>query len=103
MPNRSSHLAKKAWNLAKGLGSRLRDSLDPLSKMATIGAVVIAGIWTYHLHQITGEEEINPEIWVSAQTFSYSNDARFLLVRIRRKNVGKVPIDLDAHALSLMR
>jgi len=79
----------------------LRDWLDPLSKVATIVAVVIAGIWTYHIHTITGESEGNPELAVSTQMFDYSNDQKILLVRIRERNVGKVPILLDPNALHL--
>jgi hypothetical protein len=88
----------RRWKLAAQF---LREGLDPLSKLATIVAVVIAGIWTYHLHQITGEGDINPEVWVSSQTFPYSEDARLLIVRIRERNVGKVEILLAEDALSL--
>jgi hypothetical protein len=40
-------------------------------------------------------------LWVSAESVAYDNDLRLLIVRIREKNVGKVPIELDDHALSL--
>jgi hypothetical protein len=56
---------------------------------------------TYHIFDITAAGEINPEVWVSAQTFPYSKDARLLSVRIREKNPGKVRIELEPNALSL--
>jgi hypothetical protein len=80
----------------------LRNGLDPLSKLATIVAVVIAGIWTYHLHQITGESEINPEVSVSTEVFAYSQDARLLTVHVHEKNIGRVPVLLGSDALSLI-
>ena len=79
----------------------LRDWLDALSKLATIIAVVIAGIWTYHIHEITGESDINPELTLSAQTFDYTKDGKVLLVNIHEKNVGKIPILLAKDALNL--
>jgi hypothetical protein len=78
-----------------------REFLEPLAKLAQLVAVVIVGIWTYHIYQTTGEGEVNPEVWVSTQTFSYSKDARLLLVRIRQKNVGKIPVSLASDALLL--
>jgi hypothetical protein len=74
------------------------DLLDPLSKLATITAVVIAGIWTYHIHEITGESDDNPQMTLLTQVFAYK---RLLVVRIRDKNVGKVPIPLAKDALTI--
>lgn len=78
-----------------------RDLLDPLSKLATIMAVVIAGIWTYHLHEITGESDDNPVITLTTQVFAYNKDGRLLVVHIRDKNVGKVLIPLEKDALKV--
>jgi hypothetical protein len=75
--------------------------LDPLSKLATIMAVIIAGIWTYHLHEITGESDDNPEMGLTTQVFSYNSDERLLVVHIRTKNVGKVKIRLRKNALKI--
>jgi hypothetical protein len=102
MANRSGHRIKGFWEATKRWWKGgFKEFLEPLAKVAQIVAVGIAGFWTYHIYQITGEGEVNPEVWVSAQTFSYSKDARILLVRIRQKNVGKVPVSLDSDALSL--
>jgi hypothetical protein len=90
------------WSAAAGrVWSLFTGSLEPLSKLAQVVAVVIAGIWTYHLRESTGEAELNPELWVSAESVAYDHDLRLLIVRIREKNVGKVPISLSADALSL--
>lgn len=85
----------------KYLADVVVSALDPLSKAAQVVAVVIAGIWTFHLHEITGEGEYNPEVWVSTEISAYSKDARLLVVHIREKNVGKVAVELGPKALSL--
>jgi len=93
-------------DVAKRIWEAFKRSLEPASKIAQIAAVVIAGYWTYHIHQITGEIQLNPELSVSAQTFPYSKDARLLMVRIRAKNVGKVRIYLvgdDALSVTLTK
>jgi hypothetical protein len=94
-------LAQRIWETFKHSLRKFAAALDPLSKVAQVVAVAIAGFWTYHIHQITGEVDINPELWVSAEAFPYTKDARFLLVHIRQKNVGKVPVWLDENALSV--
>jgi hypothetical protein len=77
-------------------------ALDPLSKMAQIGALIIAGIWTYHVRQITGEDEINPEIRLTTGVTAYNQTTRLLSVRVSQKNVGKVPVYADQHGLSVI-
>src|SRR5882757_4127121 len=102
MANWIGHLIKGLWEASvRWWKGGFREFLEPLSKVAQLGAVAIAWFWTYHIYQITGAGEVNPELWVSAHTFSYSKDARFLLVSIREKNVGKVPISLKRDALSV--
>ena len=89
-------------SVLKRLGSAISGALDPLSKVAQVVAVVIAGIWTFHLHEITGEGEYNPEVWVSTEVSTYNTDTRLLVVRVREKNVGKVAVELGPKALSLV-
>jgi len=83
-------------------GRGLMGALDPLSKLAQVIAVVIAGIWTFHIQDITGASELNPEMWVSAQSLAYGKDMRLLTVHVREKNVGKVPVSFGPHALTLV-
>lgn len=87
-----------AWKKAL---SATTNALDPLSKLAQIIAVAIAGFWSYHIHRITGEADIDPELGVSTQVIAYSQGARLLVVHLREKNVGKVPLDLRPDALTL--
>jgi hypothetical protein len=77
------------------------ESLDPLSKLAQIAAVVIAGVWAYRSHMLSGEDDLVPEVFVSTQVVAYSEDKRLLVVHIQEKNVGKVPIKIDRDALTL--
>ena len=93
---------RSIWSGLRGTGHSLLAGLDVLAKLAQVAAVVIAGIWTLHIHQITGEKEINPEIWVTSQVDAYSQDTRLLLVHIREKNVGKVPVVVGQDALALV-
>src|SRR5260370_40491590 len=85
----------------KQTGTAIANALDPLSKLAQIIAIVMAGIWAYRMHLLTGEEDIDPEVWVSTQTVAYSKDARLLVVHIREKNGGKVPVTVEPAALTL--
>jgi hypothetical protein len=63
--------------------------------LAQIFAVVIAGYWTFHLHEITGEAELNPNLTIDATELPYNDSQRLLVVHVRPKNVGKVPFDPD--------
>jgi hypothetical protein len=89
---------RRAWNAAIG-------ALEPLTKLAQIAAVVIAGMWAYRTHVLSGEDDLVPEVWVSTQVAPYNQDARLLIVHVREKNVGKVPLELskDAMILSVKR
>jgi hypothetical protein len=89
------------WGALRRAGTNVVASFEPLSKLAQIVAIVIAGFWSYHIYQTTEEGDVNPEVSVSAEAFPYSKDARFMVVRIREKNVGKVPIYLDSKSLSV--
>jgi hypothetical protein len=80
----------KALVILQRAGRGFVVSLDPLSKLAQIVAVVIAGVWTYHLRTITGTGEQNPEVWVSAQALTYGKDTRLLSVHSAFA-VGPVP------------
>lgn len=86
------------WNRA---WAATADALDPLSKLAQIAAVVFAGTWAYRTHVLSGEDDLVPEVWVSTQVAAYSQDARLLIVHIREKNVGKVPLELKPDAMIL--
>ena len=83
--------------------SHLRETilawLDGASKVAAIVAVIMAGIWTYYIADITGETELNPEVWVHTQVVPYSRDTRLLVARVNEKNMGKVPVELGPDAL----
>lgn len=91
-------MIKKFWLYFVG---KFQDWIDPLSKLAQVFAVVIAGFWTYHLHLITGEYELKPVVSVSAQVIDYKKEARLVAVHVIEKNNGKVPIELNKDALTV--
>jgi hypothetical protein len=77
------------------------NAIYPVASLAQIVAVVIAGFWAYHMHLLTGEGDLDPEVWVSTQTVPYNKDTRLLVVHIREKNVGKIPVQIKPDALTL--
>jgi hypothetical protein len=91
-------MGSQAWKRAL---ATIASTLDPLSKLAQIAAVVIAGVWAYRAHLLSGEDDLVPEVWVSTQAVAYNQDTRLLVVHIREKNVGKVPLDLKPDSLTL--
>ncbi len=98
----ATSLPRKIWSRIQGAGSLGVRALDPLSKAAQVGALVIAAVWTYHVRQVTGEDEINPELRVSSQVAAYNQNTRLLSVRVSQKNVGKVPVYADRNGLALV-
>lgn len=58
-------------------------------------AIPVAGWWAYHNFTVEDTHERNPNISVSADVLPYDDDHRLLVVHIRPKNVGKVPIELN--------
>ncbi len=58
-------------------------------------AIPVAGWWAYHNFSVEDTHEANPNISVSADVLPYDDDRRLLVVHVRPKNVGKVPIELD--------
>lgn len=84
-----------------GIASILLSWLEPLSKLAQVVAVVIAGWWAWHLHETTSEAEEHVEVRVSTEVVNYHKTDQLLVVHIREKNVGKVPVHLKPDALLL--
>ncbi|WP_157658346.1 hypothetical protein [Burkholderia ubonensis] len=62
---------------------------------ASLIAIPVAGWWAYHNFSVEDTHEANPNISVSADVLPYDDDRRLLVVHIRPKNAGKVPIELD--------
>ncbi|KVN23892.1 hypothetical protein WJ63_19340 [Burkholderia pyrrocinia] len=61
---------------------------------ASLIAIPIAGWWAYHNFSVEDTHEVNPNISVSADVLPYDDDRRLLVVHVRPKNAGKVPIEL---------
>ncbi|BCK86602.1 hypothetical protein MIZ01_0366 [Sideroxyarcus emersonii] len=73
---------------------RAKDWSDLLLKWVTIIAIPIGGWWTYHNFSITDTAEWNPVINVSANALPYDSHSSLLVVHVKPKNIGKVPIVL---------
>ena len=63
-----------------------------ISTVVQVIAVCIAGYWTYHIHVVTGETDENVNVTIEATSLPYSKAQRLLIVHMRPKNVGKVPV-----------
>ncbi|PTB17869.1 hypothetical protein C9I57_25420 [Trinickia symbiotica] len=62
---------------------------------ASFIALPVGGWWVYHNFSVEDTHEINPNISVTAEFKPYDDERRLLIVHVRPKNVGKVPIELD--------
>ena len=61
----------------------------------SIVAIPIAGWWAYNNFTNEDTDEPSPNITVSAEVLPYDTDTRLLVVHVKPKNVGKVPVELD--------
>ncbi|MGG1944692.1 hypothetical protein AB1286_07775 [Trinickia sp. NRRL B-1857] len=58
-------------------------------------ALPVGAYWVVHNFSVEDTHEANPNISVTADVMPYDGDRRLLLVHVRPKNAGKVPIELD--------
>ena len=77
----------------EGLQHHLKEWGSTLLPWVTIVSIFIGGLWAYHKFSITDEAEWNPSIRVSAEAMPYA-DKELLVIHVRPKNIGKVPISL---------
>ncbi|MGP8439943.1 hypothetical protein ACT2FY_32250 [Paraburkholderia fungorum] len=57
-------------------------------------AIPIGGWWVYSNFTAEDTHEANPNITVSAEVQPYDDTRRLLVVHVKPKNLGKVPIEL---------
>jgi len=57
-------------------------------------AIPIGGWWVYSNFTAEDTHEANPNITVSAEVQPYDDTRRLLVVHVKPRNLGKVPIDL---------
>ena len=75
---------------------QLKDWGSALLPWVTITSIFIGGWWAYHNFSITDTAEWNPGIMVSVDVLPYGSDSNssLLVVHVKPKNIGKVPISL---------
>ncbi|VWM17669.1 hypothetical protein [Burkholderia lata] len=80
----------------------MRFELDTAKKWAefllacgSIIALPVGAYWVVHNLSAEDTHEANPNISVAAEVMPYDDGRRLLLVHVRPKNAGKVPIELD--------
>ena len=72
---------------------KFKDWGDALLKWASIVAIFIAGWWTLHLFNISDTDASNIEIQISTETKPYSEENRLMIVDVKPKNIGKIPVE----------
>lgn len=81
--------------------SILVDHVDIVSKWVTILAILIGGIWAYYNFNITDTGTSNAEIAISTEVFPYDVNSSLVIVYIKPKNIGKVPIEITGDGITL--
>jgi hypothetical protein len=61
-------------------------------------AIPVAGWWAYNNFTNEDTDEASPNITVSAEVLPYDADRRLLVVHVKPKNAGRVPVELDGGA-----
>lgn len=79
----------------ESLQKQLKEWGSALLPWVTIISIPIGGWWAYHNFSITDTAEWNPEIRVSADVLPYDSNSSLLVVHVKPKNIGKVPIELQ--------
>lgn len=67
---------------------------DLLLTVVSLIAIPATGWWAYHNFSVEDTHEANPNISVTAEVMPYDDERRLLVVHIRPRNLGKVPIEL---------
>jgi hypothetical protein len=60
----------------------------------SVVAIPVAGYWAYHNFTVEDTHAVNPNIAVSAEVLPYDADKSLLVVHVKPRNPGKVPIKL---------
>jgi hypothetical protein len=81
-------------NFMECLQKHLKEWGSALLPWVTIVSILVGGWWAYHNFSITDTAEWNPEIRVSAEVLPYDSNSSLLVVHVKPKNIGKVPISL---------
>ncbi|MEM5316530.1 hypothetical protein [Paraburkholderia sp. JHI869] len=58
-------------------------------------AIPVGGWWAYHNFTVEDTHEANPNVTVTAEVQPFNESSRLLVVHVKPKNVGKIPIELD--------
>jgi hypothetical protein len=78
-----------------------KDGLDVIFKIASIVAVLAGGWWTWHIYSLSDAGYSAVEVAVTAESVHYGKDTRLLIIHVKPRNVGKVPINAGKDGLVL--
>lgn len=76
-------------------------ALDPLQKIATIFAVILAGGWSLYLFMMQREFSYRANTSIETELIGVSADYSILVVKVHFSNVGSRAIDLSKKIISV--
>jgi hypothetical protein len=71
---------------------KARDWADLALKIISSVAIVVGGWWAYYQFRVTDSTASNIQIGLATEIVKYSEDYRLLVIHVKPKNIGKVPV-----------
>ena len=81
--------------IAKARVEQIKPFADLALTCMSVAAIVIGAWWTYHNFIAEDTHDISPNISVSAEVQEYDDKRALLIVHVKPKNSGKVPVNLE--------
>lgn len=80
---------------------KTKDWADIVLKVISVIAIIVGGIWAYFQFAVTAATDSNIELAIKTEVIHYSENDRLLLIHVRPKNIGKVPVSPDHFTVSM--
>lgn len=71
---------------------KAKDWADFALKAVSVLAIIAGGSWAYYKFRLTDTTASNIQLTVSTEVLQYTEDYRLLLIHVKPKNIGKVPV-----------
>jgi len=78
---------------------KAKDWADFILKVVSVLAIAAGGSWAYYQFRLADTTASNIQLSVSTEVLKYTDDYRLLLIHVRPKNIGKVPVTPGADGL----
>ena len=74
----------------------MADVADPVSKWATIAAIVVAGVWAYFQFWASGARDWAINMSITTEVIPYHDNLALLVIHVHPANPRNIAIDLDS-------